>query len=58
MPNGELFESINLISVLTRLTLAVMLGGILGFERGRKRLPGIGPGDDHGRIPGGALPDR
>ena len=39
MPNGDIFESINLVSVLTRLTLAVMLGGILGFERGRKRRP-------------------
>lgn len=39
MPNGDIFENINLVSVLTRLTLAVMLGGILGFERGRKRRP-------------------
>ncbi|MDR1770326.1 MAG: MgtC/SapB family protein [Hungatella sp.] len=39
MPNGDIFESINLVSVLTRLTLVVMLGGILGFERGRKRRP-------------------
>ncbi|GLC81026.1 MgtC/SapB family protein [Lacrimispora brassicae] len=39
MESGEIFESINLVSVLTRLTLAVILGGILGFERGRKRRP-------------------
>lgn len=39
MISGEIFESINLVSVLTRLTIAVILGGILGFERGRKRRP-------------------
>ncbi len=32
-------EGLNLFSTVVRLALALLLGGILGFERGRKRRP-------------------
>ncbi len=35
----EVFYEINLISITTRLLLAILCGGILGIERGRKRHP-------------------
>lgn len=33
------FHSINLLTVTIRLLLAVLLGGLIGFERGKKRRP-------------------
>ncbi len=35
----EIFYQFNIISITTRLLLAILCGGILGIERGRKRHP-------------------
>lgn len=32
-------QDINTLSIITRLSLAVLFGGIIGYERGRKRRP-------------------
>lgn len=32
-------RELNMVSVLLRLTLAMLIGGVLGLERGRKRRP-------------------
>ncbi len=37
--NFELLHELNLISILVRVTLAIIIGGILGMERGRKSQP-------------------
>ncbi len=34
-----MLEELNIFSTIVRLALALLLGGILGFERGRKRRP-------------------
>ncbi|SHO50818.1 MgtC/SapB family protein [Anaerocolumna xylanovorans] len=39
---GELsvtLQEINTLSIITRLTLAILFGGVIGYERGRKRRP-------------------
>lgn len=36
---GEILQRVNLISIAVRLVLALVLGGMLGMERGRKRRP-------------------
>lgn len=32
-------QDINTLSIITRLTLAIIFGGVIGYERGRKRRP-------------------
>jgi putative Mg2+ transporter-C (MgtC) family protein len=32
-------QGINTLSIITRLTLAILFGGVIGYERGRKRRP-------------------
>ncbi|BCJ98067.1 MgtC/SapB family protein [Anaerocolumna chitinilytica] len=32
-------QDINTLSIITRLTLAILFGGVIGYERGRKRRP-------------------
>jgi putative Mg2+ transporter-C (MgtC) family protein len=32
-------QEINTLSIITRLTLAILFGGVIGYERGRKRRP-------------------
>ncbi len=36
---GSMLEELNIVSTIVRLALALLLGGILGIERGRKRRP-------------------
>ena len=35
----DYFRELNTVSVLLRLTLAMLLGGMIGLNRGRKRRP-------------------
>lgn len=39
MEGPEILRELNIVSITVRLFLAVVLGGILGIERGRKRRP-------------------
>lgn len=39
MTDLEMFRDINLLSIIARILLSVIIGGALGFERGRKRHP-------------------
>ncbi len=36
---GSLFAELNVVSIIFRLLLATIFGGIIGFERGQKRRP-------------------